>query len=99
MERELSCLEVGLMAMLGVFMSNENEDGKITKEQFMRIMEGELPALLQRVQNRDNVFKRVDENEDGRVDFEEFAKLLAGFAKENYDDIKMYLSEEQQKAK
>merc|ERR1712212_1306241 len=64
--------------------ADEDGDGKtLTKKEFKKLVETELPAFLKAQQNPntvDKILKDLDLNKDDKLDFEEFLPLVAGLS-------------------
>ncbi|XP_012730870.2 protein S100-G [Fundulus heteroclitus] len=98
MDREISALEFSLGAMFGVYMSKQGEDGKLSKQAFLELLDEELPSFKGQGKNAgEEVFKDIDMNQDGSVDFKEFALMIAGYACGSYDTLQKVMKEAQKK--
>ncbi|XP_014843198.1 PREDICTED: protein S100-A11-like isoform X1 [Poecilia mexicana] len=92
--RSLSCLkmaeeitecEMALGLLFSVFMEKQGDDGKLTKQAFLQLLNEQIPSFKAGGKNiGEEIFKGVDFNQDGAVDFQEFAMMIAGYASMNF---------------
>ncbi|XP_018416914.1 PREDICTED: protein S100-P-like [Nanorana parkeri] len=78
-------LENAVLLLINVFDKYADTDGKkesLTKAELKKLLECELPGLLQGGKGKDDcdkLIKDLDENGDSEVDFKEFIIFVASF--------------------
>ncbi|MEQ2239538.1 hypothetical protein ILYODFUR_005475 [Ilyodon furcidens] len=95
MNRDLSGLEIALGAMFGVYMSKQGEDGKLSKQAFLELLNEPLPSF-KKGDGRDigeEIFQGVDLNQDGSIEFKEFALMMAGCAAGSFETLQKLMKE------
>ncbi|CAI9576922.1 unnamed protein product [Staurois parvus] len=81
----MSNLETSMVLIMDVFDQYACAEGKkdtLTKEEFRKLMEKELPGILQSGKGKDDcdkLLKDLDANGDSEIDFKEFVTLVATF--------------------
>ncbi|KAK5610085.1 hypothetical protein CRENBAI_012163 [Crenichthys baileyi] len=81
--------------MFGVYMSKQGEDGKLSKQAFLELLNEQLPSF-KKGGGRDTgeeIFQGVDLNQDGSIDFKEFALMVAGYAAGSYETLQKLMKE------
>ncbi|XP_007561552.1 protein S100-A1-like [Poecilia latipinna] len=85
MAEEITECEMALGLLFSVFMEKQGDDGKLTKQAFLQLLNEQIPSFKAGGKNiGEEIFKGVDFNQDGAVDFQEFAMMIAGYASMNF---------------
>ncbi|CAL9705710.1 unnamed protein product [Knipowitschia caucasica] len=77
-------LEKCMESLIDIFHRYAKEDeGNLSKKEFKKLIEAELPNFLQAQQNPNLVnemMKDLDQNKDHKLDFQEFLSLVNGIS-------------------
>ncbi|XP_017162938.1 protein S100-A11-like isoform X2 [Poecilia reticulata] len=93
MAEEITECEMALGCLFSVFMEKQGDDGKLTKEAFLQLLNEQIPSFKAGKNIGEEIFKGVDFNHDGAVDFQEFAMMIAGYASKNFAALQKVMKE------